>query len=77
MASSSWCSLSRRRLGEFDRVRRSLGIEPLRIGTAVAAEGLSIGDTPIDGAKIRNLFDDAGGDPRVYLNALLRMSTPQ
>lgn len=62
------------RLDRLDGVRTILGGEPLRIGTAYAGEGISIGDTSIDGAGIRNLFDDVGGDPLAYVTALIRMS---
>ena len=64
------------RLDQLDGVRAALGAEPLRIGTAYAGDGICIGDTPIDGAKIRNLLDDVGGDPRAYVTALIGMSPP-
>jgi thiamine-monophosphate kinase len=64
------------RLDQLDSVRATLGAEPLRIGTAYAGEGLCIGDTPIDGARIRNLLDDVGGDPVAYVTALIGMSPP-
>src|SRR5580658_776898 len=64
------------RLAQLDGVRAALGAEPLRIGTAYAGDGICIGDTPIDGAKIRNLLDDVGGDPRAYVTALIGMSPP-
>jgi thiamine-monophosphate kinase len=64
------------RLDQLDGVRATLGAEPLRIGTAFTGEGLCIGDTPIDGARIRNLLEDVGGDPVAYMTALLRMSPP-
>jgi thiamine-monophosphate kinase len=62
------------RLKRLAGLRESLGVEPLRIGTACSGAGLQIGDTPIDGAKIRNLFDEVGGDPRAYATALIAMS---
>ncbi len=64
------------RLDQLDDVRAALGGEPLRVGTAYAGEGLCIGDMPIDGARIRNLLDDVGGDPRAYVSALIAMSPP-
>jgi thiamine-monophosphate kinase len=64
------------RLDQLDGVRATLGAEPLRIGTAYAGEGLCIGDTPIDGARIRNLLDDVGGDSLAYVTALIGMSSP-
>jgi thiamine-monophosphate kinase len=64
------------RLDRLDGVRATLGAEPLRIGTAYAGEGICIGDTPIDGARIRNLLDDVGGDPLAYVTALISMSPP-
>ena len=57
-------------------MRATLGAEPLRIGTAYAGEGLCIGDSPIDGARIRNLLDDVVGDPLAYVAALIGMSPP-
>jgi thiamine-monophosphate kinase len=62
------------RLDRLDGLRVILGAEPLRIGTAFSGAGLRIGDTPIDGAKIRNLFDEVGGDPLAYATALIGMS---
>jgi thiamine-monophosphate kinase len=62
------------RLDRLDGLRLTLGAEPLRIGTAFSGAGLRIGDTPIDGAKIRNLFDEVGGDPLAYATALIGMS---
>ena len=62
------------RLGQLDGLRVALGAEPLRIGTAFSGAGLQIGDTPIDGAKIRNLFEEVGGDPLAYASALIGMS---
>jgi thiamine-monophosphate kinase len=64
------------RLDRLDGVRATLGVEPLRVGTAFAGEGLYIGDTPVDGARVRNLFDDVGGDPLAYVTALIGMSPP-
>jgi thiamine-monophosphate kinase len=64
------------RLDRLDGVRAALGAEPLRIGIAYAGEGLCIGDTPIDGARIRNLLDDVGGDPLAYVTALISISPP-
>jgi thiamine-monophosphate kinase len=62
------------RLDRLDGLRLTLGAEPLRIGTAFSGAGLRIGDTPIDGAKIRNLFAEVGGDPLAYATALVGMS---
>jgi thiamine-monophosphate kinase len=64
------------RLDRLDGIRAVLGAEPLRVGTAYAGEGLCIGDTLIDGARIRNLLDDVGGDPLAYVTALMSMSPP-
>jgi hypothetical protein len=64
------------RLDRLDGLRAILGAEPLRVGTAFAGEGLRIGDTPIDGATIRNLFDDVGGNQLAYVTALIGMSPP-
>jgi thiamine-monophosphate kinase len=64
------------RLDQLGGVRAALGAEPLRVGTAYAGEGLCIGDTPIDGAKIRNLLDDVGGDPLAYVTALIGIGPP-
>jgi thiamine-monophosphate kinase len=62
------------RLDRLDGLRVTLGAEPLRIGTAFSGAGLQIDNIPIDGAKIRNLFDEVGEDPLAYATALIGMS---
>jgi thiamine-monophosphate kinase len=62
------------RLDRLDGLRVALGAEPFRIGTAFSGAGLKIGDTRIDGAKIRNLLEEVGGDPLAYAAALIGMS---
>jgi thiamine-monophosphate kinase len=50
------------------------GWEPLAIGQVVAGEGLCLGSRPIDGARVRNLLSEVGGDPRAYARALVGMA---
>jgi thiamine-monophosphate kinase len=48
-----------------------IGWEPLLLGHTAPGGGLLLGKHEIDGARIRNLVDECGGDPRRYLELLL------
>jgi thiamine-monophosphate kinase len=50
------------------------GWEPLAIGRVEAGEGLFLGPRAIDGARVRNLLSEVGGDPRAYARALVGMT---
>jgi thiamine-monophosphate kinase len=62
------------RLDHLGGVRAAIGAEPLRIGVAAPGDGLTIGGKPIDGARVRNLLQEVGGDPAAYVAALLQMA---
>jgi thiamine-monophosphate kinase len=49
------------------------GWEPLAVGRVEAGAGLFLGSREIDGARVRNLLSDVGGDPRAYARALVAM----
>jgi thiamine-monophosphate kinase len=49
-----------------------LAWRPLLLGRAEAGSGLWVGERPVDGTRVRNLLEDAGGDPRAYIRALCR-----
>jgi thiamine-monophosphate kinase len=50
------------------------GWTPLAVGRVEAGEGLLLGSRPIDGARVRNLLSEVGGDPRAYARALVGMA---
>ena len=45
---------------------------PLLLGHVEAGSGLYVGGRTVDGARVRNLLEDVGGDPREYIRALSR-----
>ena len=47
--------------------------EPLWLGRALRGCGLVMGARAVDGARIRNLLDEVGGDPSSYARALLEI----
>lgn len=58
----------------FLRQARSHGFEPLTVGRTIAEGGVRVGGDPahvLDAARIRNLTDGVGSDPRRYLPALI------
>jgi thiamine-monophosphate kinase len=50
------------------------GWTPLAIGQVEAGEGLLLGTRAVDGARVRNLLGDVGGDPVAYARALAEMA---
>jgi thiamine-monophosphate kinase len=56
----------------FQAVQRALGWTPTALGVAVSGRGLSVGACPVDGAKLRNLYRECGGDIRRYVASLVR-----
>ncbi len=50
------------------------GWTPLAIGRVEAGQGLFLGSREIDGARVRNLLSEVGGDPRAYARALVGMA---
>ena len=58
----------------FQREARSGGFEPLVVGRTIADPVIRLcGEPPrtIDAARIRNLTDEVGSDPRRYVPALV------
>jgi hypothetical protein len=45
---------------------------PLLLGRVEAGSGLYVGGRAVDGARVRNLLEDVGGDPQEYIRALSR-----
>jgi len=58
---------------QFETTASSAGHRPLRVGRTTAEPGLRFGDTVVDGARIRNLADQAAGDVPGYISALLQL----
>jgi thiamine-monophosphate kinase len=51
------------------------GWVPLAIGHVASGAGLSIGARQVDGARVRNLLEEKGGDPPAYARALVAMAS--
>ncbi len=49
------------------------GLRPVFLGRAEAGAGLFFGSQPIDGARVRNLLDEVGGDVRAYARGLVAL----
>ena len=58
-------------LDRFTGAQRALGWVPMLVGRVEAGEGLWLGRRFVDGARIRNLLRETGGDPRTYATALI------
>jgi thiamine-monophosphate kinase len=58
------------RLSDLARVASASGWRPLRLGRAVTGEGLRLAGRLVDGARVRNLFAEVGGDVAAYVRAL-------
>lgn len=58
------------RIGELCRVSRSMGWSPVFIGRVEPGSGLFAGDCVLDGARLRNLWEEAGGEVEAYVRAL-------
>jgi thiamine-monophosphate kinase len=52
----------------------AVGWQPLPIGVVEEGAGVSLGSLPIDGAHVRNLLGELGGDARAYARALCEMA---
>lgn len=59
---------------ELRRAATTIGWEPLPIGRVEPGEGLFFGTRAIDGARVRNLLSEVGGDPVAYARALVEMA---
>ena len=63
--------------GRWDGLARAAagaGWEPLPIGRVERGVGLFLGSRGIDGARVRNLLSEVGGDPRAYARALVALA---
>lgn len=49
------------------------GLRPVPVGRAEEGAGLFLGSREVDGTRVRNLFEDVGGDVRAYARALLAL----
>ena len=59
------------RLRELAEAASAIGWEPLEIGVVEEGEGVLLGDTAVDGAWVRNLLHETGGDIGAYAQELL------
>ena len=57
--------------GSLEDVAARIAWRPIEIGVVEEGSGLVVDGRPIDGARIRNLLNACGGDPRVYAQALV------
>ncbi len=57
---------------DVERVGETSGGHFLRLGRVEAGSGLVLGGAEVDAAALRNLLQDVGGDPRVYVTELVR-----
>jgi thiamine-monophosphate kinase len=55
---------------------RALGWAPIPVGVVERAPGVRFGDIAIDTVRLRNAFDDSGGDLAAYLRTLLAVTVP-
>ena len=62
------------RWGGLVRAAARAGWTPLAIGRVEAGEGLFLGSREIDGARVRNLLSEVGGDPQAYALSLVGMA---
>ena len=61
------------RLDALAAAARALDWRPIPLGDVTEGEGLRVGRAPVDGAKVRNLYAESGGDVRRYVAALVRI----
>ena len=61
------------RIDDLAAAARALSWRPIAVGEVGAGEGLRVGKRPVDGAKLRNLFVESGGDVHRYLADLVRL----
>jgi len=62
------------RAARFEREAHVAGFEPLVVGRTIAEPVIRLGGEPprsLDAARIRNLVDEVGSDPRRYVPALV------
>ena len=61
------------REGALEAAARALEWRPVPLGRAREGEGLRVGRASVDGAKIRNLYGESGGDVHRYVASLVRL----
>lgn len=57
----------------LEQAAAALGWEPVFLGVAREGTGIHLGERELDGARIRNLLHDVGGDARAYVAGLLEI----
>ena len=61
------------RLDALAAAARALDWRPVPLGNVNEGEGLRVGRASVDGAKVRNLYAESGGDVRRYVASLVRL----
>jgi thiamine-monophosphate kinase len=61
------------RIDALEAAARAIDWRPIALGQVCEGEGLRVGRAPIDGAKVRNLYGESGGDVRRYVASLVRL----
>ena len=61
------------RIDALDAAARALDWRPVALGDVREGVGLRVGSAPVDGAKIRNLYGESGGDVHRYVASLVRI----
>ena len=56
--------------------RGRLGWAPIAVGVVERAPGVRFGDIEVDTARLRNAFEESGGDLAAYLQTLLAVAVP-
>lgn len=62
------------RVARLHAAAATIGWAPVEVGRVEPGAGLFLGDRSVDGARVRNLLAEVGGDPQAYLHELLAMS---
>jgi len=57
----------------LEAIAHRLDWQPVALGEVREGRGLRVGDAHVDGAKIRNLYGESGGDVKRYVAALVRL----
>ena len=61
------------RIDALEAAARALDWRPVALGQVREGEGLRVGRAPVDGAKVRNLYGESGGDVQRYVASLVRL----
>ncbi len=62
------------RRAQLRQAAEGIGWAPLEIGRVEEGTGLFLGGKPVDGARVRNLLSDVGGNLQAYLEGLLALA---